>query len=69
MLAYLLLWLVMPGQREIRSAPGLESHSRTGLRPRADGPLRPVDLTVAAALALVGCRPAVVGAGQRLGAE
>lgn len=53
-LAYLLLWLVMPGQRETRSAPGLESHSRTGLRPRADGPLRPVDLTVAAALALVG---------------
>lgn len=53
-LAYLLLWLVMPGQREQRTAPGLESHARTGLRPRADGALRPVDLTVAAALALMG---------------
>ncbi len=53
-LIYLALWLVMPGQRERRDAPGLESHARTGLRPRSDGKLSPVDLGVAVALALVG---------------
>jgi signal transduction histidine kinase/phage shock protein PspC (stress-responsive transcriptional regulator) len=53
-LIYLALWLVMPGEREQRTAPGLESHGRTGLRPRGEGALRPVDLGVATALGLVG---------------
>lgn len=52
-LIYLALWLVMPGEREQRAAPGLESHARTGLRPR-EGALRPVDLGMAVALGLVG---------------
>jgi signal transduction histidine kinase/phage shock protein PspC (stress-responsive transcriptional regulator) len=53
-LIYLVLWLVMPGQREQRDAPGLESHARTGLRPRNEGKLSPVDLGMAVALGLVG---------------
>jgi signal transduction histidine kinase len=51
---YLILWLVMPEQREQHRAPGLESHARTGLRPRAEGTLSAVDLGVAVALSLVG---------------
>jgi signal transduction histidine kinase len=53
-LLYLLLWLMMPGERDRRVAPGLESHVRTGLRSRTEARLSPVDLGVAVALGLVG---------------
>jgi signal transduction histidine kinase/phage shock protein PspC (stress-responsive transcriptional regulator) len=52
--SYLALWLVMPEQQERRSAPGLESHLRTGLRPRAAGTLSAVDVGLAVAFGLVG---------------
>lgn len=51
---YLALWLVMPRDRDQPSAPGLEAATRTGLRSVTDAVLRPVDLGVAAALALLG---------------
>lgn len=51
---YLVLWLAMPGQRERRTAPGLESHARTGRRTASAVWLTPVDLGAAAALGLVG---------------
>jgi len=53
-LIYLALWLVMPGAREQREAPGLEANSRSGMRPSGRGSLTPVDLGVAVALGLVG---------------
>lgn len=53
-LVYLLLWLAMPQAVAQRRAPGLESGSRTGLRPEAVGGLTAVDYGVASALALVG---------------
>ena len=51
---YLLLWLVMPRAEAARDAPGLEAAGRTGLRPVSGTALRPVDLGVAGALALLG---------------
>jgi signal transduction histidine kinase/phage shock protein PspC (stress-responsive transcriptional regulator) len=51
---YLALWLVMPQQAGQRSAPGLEAGARRGLRPGTPVALRPVDLGVASALALLG---------------
>ena len=53
-LLYLALWLVMPGAREQREAPGLEANSRSGMRPGGRTVLTPVDLGVAVALGLVG---------------
>jgi signal transduction histidine kinase/phage shock protein PspC (stress-responsive transcriptional regulator) len=53
-LIYLALWLVMPGGREQREAPGLEANARSGLRPSGPTTLSPVDLGVAVALGLVG---------------
>ncbi|MFT4108320.1 PspC domain-containing protein [Propionicimonas sp.] len=51
---YLALWLVMPRQAGQRSAPGLESGARRGLRPGGSVALTPVDLGVAGALLLLG---------------
>lgn len=51
---YFTLWLVMPRQSGPRSAPGLESNARKGLRPTAAMQLTPVDFGSAAALALLG---------------
>ncbi len=51
---YLALWLVMPQQAGQRSAPGLESGTRRGLRPGGSVALTPVDYGVASALALLG---------------
>lgn len=53
-LVYFLLWLAMPERADGPSAPGLESHSRTGFRSVADPNLGPVDYGMAVALALVG---------------
>jgi signal transduction histidine kinase/phage shock protein PspC (stress-responsive transcriptional regulator) len=53
-LLYLVLWLVMPEQSDGPSAPGLESHSRTGMRSVADPNLSAVDVGMAVALGLVG---------------
>lgn len=53
-LGYLVLWLLMPGQRDDRLALGLESHARTGMRTVGDVRLSRVDAGAAMALALVG---------------
>jgi signal transduction histidine kinase/phage shock protein PspC (stress-responsive transcriptional regulator) len=53
-LIYLALWLVMPGGRDQREAPGLEANTRSGMRPGGRTVLTPVDLGVAVALGLVG---------------
>ena len=50
---YLVLWLVMPRSTAQVQAPGIEAATRTGMRQAAAG-LRPVDYSVAGALALLG---------------
>lgn len=51
---YFVLWLTMPSLDGPGLAPGLESHSRTGLRPVQHRPLRAVDFPAILAFALVG---------------
>ncbi|PKQ31576.1 MAG: histidine kinase [Actinobacteria bacterium HGW-Actinobacteria-2] len=53
-LVYLVLWLLMPGQRDDRRPLGLESHARTGMRSVGEVKLSGVDAGAAFALALVG---------------
>lgn len=51
---YFVLWLAMPPQDLPGMAPGLESHSRTGLRPVQHRRLQVVDLPALFAFVLVG---------------
>jgi len=54
--AYLILWLFLPREQDVREAPGLDSARRRGLR-AGPGPLRPgpvQEAGVALAIALVG---------------